>query len=57
MSEARQFLIDDISAMLNPDKSHEWLEMVNEAALYDLWQDLIILTSIDDSEGFIPNDT
>ena len=55
MNEARQFLIDDISALLNPNKSHEWLESVNDAALYELWQDLVNLT--DDSEGFIPNDT
>ena len=40
----RQFLLEDISAMLNPDKSHEWLDMVNDAALYDLWQDLVNLT-------------
>lgn len=54
MNEARQFLIDDISALLNPNKSHEWLNMVNDEALYGLWQDLVRLT--DDSEGFIPND-
>ena len=54
MNEARQFLIEDISTMLNPEKYHEWLEMVNDEALYGLWQDLVRLT--DDSEGFIPND-
>ena len=55
MTETRQFLIDDISSMLNPHKSHEWLELVNDAGLYGLWQDLVNLT--DNSEGFIPNDT
>lgn len=55
MTEARQFLIEDISTMLNPEKSHEWLNGVNDEALYGLWQDLVNLT--DDSEGFIPNDT
>lgn len=49
MSETRQFLIDDISTMLNPNKYHEWLEMVNDVALYDLWQDLIALTTLGDS--------
>ena len=50
----RQFLIDDISTMLNPNKSHEWLDSVHDGALYELWNDLVRLT--DDSEGFIPND-
>lgn len=54
MSEARQFLIDDISTMLNPNKSHEWLNGVNDSALYELWKDLVRLT--DEDEGFIPND-
>lgn len=54
MREARQFLIEDISALLNPNKPHEWLEGVNDNALYGLWQDLVRLT--DDSEGFIHND-
>lgn len=44
MTEARQFLIDDISALLNPHKSHEWLNSVNDDGLYTLWQDLVNLT-------------
>ena len=49
MNEARQFLIDDISALLNPNKSHEWLNGVNDEGLYTLWQDLIALNTLEDS--------
>jgi hypothetical protein len=48
MTEARQFLIDDISALLNPNKSHEWLNSVNDDGLYTLWQDLIALTTMEE---------
>lgn len=48
MSETRQFLIDDISTLLNPTKSHEWLESVNDDGLYTLWQDLVALTTMED---------
>jgi hypothetical protein len=51
MTEARQFLIDDISALLNPNKSHEWLNGVNDNALYALWQDLVVLTKIEGLEN------
>lgn len=50
MSEARQFLIEDISALLNPNKTHEWLNMVNDSALYGLWQDLVRMTKSEDIE-------
>jgi hypothetical protein len=48
MNEARQFLIDDISALLNPNKSHEWLNGVNDDGLYALWQDLVTLTTMEE---------
>lgn len=43
MSEARQFLIDDISALLDQNKTHEWLDSVNDEGLYSLWRDLVNL--------------
>jgi hypothetical protein len=47
MTEARQFLLDDISAMLNPNKSHEWLYKVNDDGLYHLWMDLVNLNTME----------
>lgn len=47
MTEARKFLIDDIAALLNPNKTHEWLNGVNDDGLYALWQDLIKLTTLE----------
>jgi hypothetical protein len=47
MTEARQFLIDDISGLLDQNKSHEWLNDVNDSALYALWMDLINLNSME----------
>lgn len=48
MNEARQFLIDDISALLDQNKSHEWLDSVNNDGLYSLWRDLVALTTLED---------
>lgn len=48
MTEARKFLIDDITALLNPNKTHEWLNGVNDDGLYALWQDLIKLTTLEE---------
>ena len=39
----RQFLIDDISALLDQNKTHEWLDSVNNDGLYSLWRDLVNL--------------
>jgi hypothetical protein len=47
MNDTRQFLIDDISALLNQNQSHEWLEGVNDNALYALWKDLLNLTTME----------
>jgi hypothetical protein len=47
MSETRQFLLDDISALLDPNKSHEWLNTVTDEGLYRLWQDLVNLTTME----------
>jgi hypothetical protein len=41
--DTRKFLIDDISALLNQNKSHEWLDSVNDSGLYELWRDLVNL--------------
>lgn len=47
MTEVRQFLIDDISALLDQNKTHEWLDSVNDDGLYTLWQDLVALTTME----------
>ena len=55
---ARQFLTDDIIAMMNweskpnIDKRMEFLESLSSNGLLSLWQDLAVLNS----EGFIEND-
>jgi hypothetical protein len=55
---ARQFLTDDIIAMMNweskpnIDKRLEFLESLSSNGLLSLWQDLAVLNS----EGFIEND-
>lgn len=48
MTDTRQFLIDDISALLNQNKSHEWLDSVNDDGLYSLWRDLVNLSNTED---------
>ena len=50
MNDTRQFLIDDISALLDPNKSHEWLNDVNDSALYALWMDLINLNTMENQQ-------
>lgn len=47
MTDTREFLIDDISALLGPTRSHEWLHGVNDAALYELWRDLVNLSNME----------
>lgn len=47
MTDTRQFLIEDISALLNPNKTYEWLNGVNDDGLYTLWQDLVTLVTIE----------
>lgn len=44
MSEARQFLLDDITALIKQDITPVWLHGVNDDGLYKLWQDLVNLT-------------
>lgn len=41
MTDARRFLLDDISAMLDHDKTPDWLNGVNDGALFELWKDLV----------------
>ena len=41
--QARQFLIDDISSLLDQNKTHEWLDSVSDDGLYSLWMDLVNL--------------
>lgn len=43
MTDTRQFLIDDISALLDQNKTHDWLNNVNNDGLYSLWRDLVNL--------------
>ena len=45
MTKAREFLLADISAMLDPNKSHEWLHHINDGALLELWKDLVAYTT------------
>lgn len=45
MTKAREFLLADISAMLDPNKSHEWLHQINDGALLELWKDLVHYTT------------
>lgn len=49
MTDTRQFLIDDISALLDQNKSHEWLNSVNNDGLYSLWRDLVNLRNTESS--------
>ena len=51
MTESRQFLLDDVSAMLDPNKSHEWLNKVNDGALFELWKDLINYTNTKENDA------
>lgn len=51
MNEARQFLIDDISALLDQNKTHEWLDSVNDDGLYSLWKDLVNLRTMENLNG------
>jgi hypothetical protein len=43
MTDTRQFLIDDITALLNQKEASKWLDSVNNDGLYKLWQDLVNL--------------
>lgn len=43
MTNTREFLIADISTLLDQDKPHLWLETVSDSGLYELWKDLVNL--------------
>jgi hypothetical protein len=43
MTNTREFLIADITALLDQDKPHLWLDTVSDAGLYELWKDLVNL--------------
>ena len=47
MTEARQFLLDDITALMNHSKHPDWLYKVNDEGLYRLWKDLVNLTTVE----------
>jgi hypothetical protein len=47
MTDARQFLIDDIAALMQHDKPPEWLNSVSIEGLYRLWQDLVNLSTME----------
>lgn len=46
MTDNRQFLIDDIKAMM-PSHNVEFLNGVSDEGLYRLWQDLVNLTTLE----------
>jgi hypothetical protein len=47
MTEARQFLLDDITALMNHSNAPDWLYKVNDDGLYRLWKDLVNLTTME----------
>jgi hypothetical protein len=47
MTEARQFLLDDITALMNHSKHPDWLYSVSDDGLYALWRDLVNLTTME----------
>ena len=47
MTEARQFLLDDITALMNHERHPDWLYKVNDDGLYALWKDLVNLTTME----------
>lgn len=47
MTDAREFLLDDITALLQHDKPPEWLSGVTIEGLYRLWQDLVNITTME----------
>lgn len=49
MTNNRKFLTEDIIAMLPQSKDTQWLEYLNVIGLYHLWQDLVNLTTTEDS--------
>jgi hypothetical protein len=46
MTDARKFLIDDITAMM-PSHKVEFLSGVSDEGLYRLWLDLVNLTTLE----------
>jgi hypothetical protein len=48
MTEARQFLLDDITALMNHSNAPDWLNSVSDDGLYALWRDLVNLTTMED---------
>jgi hypothetical protein len=51
MTENRRFLLEDIVAMLTQSKDTQWLTGLNDGGLYALWQDLVTLTTMEDSHA------
>lgn len=47
MNDAREFLLDDITALMQHTTIPEWLHNVNDDGLYRLWQDLVNLTTME----------
>lgn len=46
MTDARQFLLDDITALMNKQLAPDWLYKVNDEGLYALWRDLVNLNTM-----------
>ena len=51
MTENRRFLLEDIKAMLPQSNDTQWLTGLNDDGLYHLWQDLVTLTTAEDSHA------
>ena len=50
MTDNKQFLIDDIKAMM-PSHKVEFLNGVSNEGLYRLWQDLVNLTTLENYDA------
>lgn len=48
MTDNREFLLNDIIAMLPQSRDTEWLDGLSIIGLYHLWQDLVNLTLQED---------
>jgi len=47
MNDARVFLLEDITALMQHTTTPTWLLSVNDEGLYRLWQDLVNLTTME----------
>jgi hypothetical protein len=50
MTDARKFLLDDITALMNRSSTPDWLYSVTDDGLYALWRDLVNLTTMEETQ-------